>query len=430
MTRTLRTYAALGAFAVLLFPCLSIALTADELQKQIDDHNSQITQLNKEIAQYQAQLDATSAQKKTLQNALNQLNLSIKKVTASISVTKNKISTTQLEIQKLSQGIAAKQASIDVDVAGIKESLRNIRIIDSDTLILRVLSAEDISAAWKDIDATESLQEAIGNRIKTLSQERQSLADTKAATEAKKVELVKQQKTLTSQKGSLDATKRAENDLLVQTKAKESNFQAILAQKKAQEAQFEQALSDLQVKLQYTVNASQITPAGKGILSWPLDAVRITQNFGNTPFANSGAYNGRGHNGIDLAAPIGTPVKAALMGTVLGTGNTDSAGIAKQGCYSYGKWVMIEHANGLNTMYAHLSQVNISTGDAVRTGQVIGYSGETGYATGPHLHFGVYVSSATQILRLSEASRTKTPCANAVMPIAPLSAYLNPLNYL
>lgn len=171
---------------------------------------------------------------------------------------------------------------------------------------------------------------------------------------------------------------------------------------------------------------AKISPGGKGILHSPVDNVRITQNFGNTPFAQSGAYNGKGHNGMDFAASIGTPIRAALSGTVLGTGNTDIV----RGCYSFGKWVLIKHGNGLDTLYAHLSQINVSTGESVGTGEVIGFSGETGYATGPHLHFGVYVSSATQIIQLGQATNQKTPCANAVMPVAPLSGYLNPMNYL
>jgi murein DD-endopeptidase MepM/ murein hydrolase activator NlpD len=81
-------------------------------------------------------------------------------------------------------------------------------------------------------------------------------------------------------------------------------------------------------------------------------------------------------------------------------------------------------------MYAHLSQITTYNGATVGTGDLLGYSGETGYATGPHLHFGVYVSSATQILKLGSATKSTTPCANAVMPVAPLEGYLNPLNYL
>ncbi len=432
MTARTKLCGTLCALAALSIPFLALAQntrsdqSAAEIQKQIDDHNAEIAQLNKEIAQYQAQLDVTSAKKQTLQNTVNQLNLSIKKITASIGVTKNQISAIQLQIQQLSKGIAGKQASINSDESGLAESLRRINELETRSLVSQMLSAEDISGAWQDVDAIRSLQNSINEQIAVLGREKQSLTDIKTATEAKRVELVKQQDALLVQQGSLNAAKRAQSDLLTQTKSQESTYQAIIAQKKAQEASFEQALSDLQAKLQVAVNPSQITPGGKGILQWPLDSVQVTQYFGNTPFAQSGAYSGKGHNGIDLRASIGTPVKAALSGTILGTGNTD----AIRGCYSYGKWVLIKHGNGLDTLYAHLSQISISEGQPVSTGQVIGFSGATGYATGPHLHFGVYVSSATQIIRLGEATNKKTSCANAIMPVAPLPGYLNPLNYL
>lgn len=432
MTMRTQFFAALLALVFLSLPLLTLAQDAGsdqstaEIQKQIDDHNAQIAQLNKEIAQYQVQLDATSAKKQTLQNTVSQLNLSIKKITASINVTKNQISATQLQIQQLSKGIATKQATIDSDEAALAESLRRINELEVRSLVSQMLAAEDISEAWQDVDAIQSLQISVNHQIEVLGAEKQSLTDTKTTTEAKRAELLKQQKALIIQQGSLNATKKAQSDLLAQTKNQEATYQSIIAQKKAQEQSFEQALSDLQSRLQIAINPSEITPVGKGILHWPLDTVRITQYFGNTPFAQSGAYSGKGHNGIDLAASIGTPVKAALSGTVLGTGNTD----AVRGCYSYGKWVLIKHSNGLDTLYAHLSQVNVSEGQSLATGQVIGFSGATGYATGPHLHFGVYVSSATQIIKLSSATNQKTPCANAIMPIAPVSAYLNPLNYL
>ena len=136
--------------------------------------------------------------------------------------------------------------------------------------------------------------------------------------------------------------------------------------------------------------------------------------------------NGKGHNGIDFGASIGTPIKAAGDGVILGTGNTDTT----RGCYSFGKWVLIKHNNGLDTIYGHLSKISVLQGQNVSAGDVIGYSGETGYATGPHLHFGVYVSAATQIMKLGDATKTSTPCAGVSMPVAPLSGYLNPLNYM
>ncbi|MBI5003718.1 peptidoglycan DD-metalloendopeptidase family protein [Candidatus Kaiserbacteria bacterium] len=409
-----------------LTPLAASAQTASEIQTQIDDQNSQLAAVNKEIAQYQAQLDATSAKKTTLQTKLNGIIVSLKKTAASITATKTKLTTTQLQLKQLEGTIADTQHTIADNKAGLGESIRLMHMEDRRSLPAQVLGSEDISSAWKMIDRTAVIQDAVRAQIEELAAEEAKLSQAKDETDKKKKTLEDQQKTLVAQQGSITATKKAQDELLAQTKAQESAYQALLKKKKEQQASMEAALSDLNAKFRVAVDLSKVTPAGAGTLQWPLDNVRITQYFGNTPFAASGAYNGKGHNGIDLAAPIGTPLHTALTGTVIGTGNTD----AIKGCYSFGRWVLIKHANGLDTMYAHLSQINVSQGQEVKTGDLIGYTGETGYATGPHLHFGVYVSSATQIIKLGQATNQSTPCANAVMPVAPLSGYLNPMNYL
>lgn len=421
----LRRTVAIIAIASLL-PFAAFAQTASELQAQIDEQNSQIDALNKEIAQYTKELSNTTKQKNTLVNKVAQLDLQRKKLTSQISVTERQINTTQLQIQQLAAGIETKEGSIDVNRAGLAESIRRLSQAEDAPLSLVVLSGESLTDTWQNVDAHATLEEAVQNDIKILSSEKQLLSNSKATAEDKKKELDGQKRTLTTQQGSLDATRRAQAELLSETKNQESAYQALIAKKRAQEKAFEASLQDLQAKLNYTINPDQITPAGKGVLRWPMDQVRVTQTFGDTAFARGGAYNGKGHNGIDLAASIGTPLKAALSGVVVGTGNTDTV----RGCYSFGKWVMIKHGNGLSTMYAHMSQIGVSTGQSVATGQVIGYSGETGYATGPHLHFGVYVSSATQIINLGSATKSKTSCSNAIMPVVPISGYLNPMAYL
>ncbi len=197
-----------------------------------------------------------------------------------------------------------------------------------------------------------------------------------------------------------------------------------MAQKKKLKDAFEQEVLDYESQLRINVDKTKIPHTGSGILTWPLDSIRITQYFGNTPFAtaNPQIYNGKGHTGVDFAASIGTPVRAALSGTVVGVGNTDLI----YGCYSYGKWVMVKHADGLSTLYAHLSLQTVSVGSAVGTGQLVGYSGNTGYTTGPHLHFGVYATEGVQITKLASSKN----CRNAVIPVATFQAYLNPLSYL
>jgi murein DD-endopeptidase MepM/ murein hydrolase activator NlpD len=83
------------------------------------------------------------------------------------------------------------------------------------------------------------------------------------------------------------------------------------------------------------------------------------------------------HQGIDKPARVGTPVKSALDGEVIFVGNSGN----------YGLLIKIQHAGNLESRYAHLSGANVSVGDTVRSGEVIGFSGQSGNATGPHLHF-------------------------------------------
>ena len=89
-----------------------------------------------------------------------------------------------------------------------------------------------------------------------------------------------------------------------------------------------------------------------------------------------------GWNGVDLAAVRGTPVRAAAGGTVI---------VARGGGWNggYGNYAVISHDNGTQTLYSHMRSVIVSSGQPVSSGQVIGYVGATGRATGPHLHFEV-----------------------------------------
>jgi murein DD-endopeptidase MepM/ murein hydrolase activator NlpD len=91
----------------------------------------------------------------------------------------------------------------------------------------------------------------------------------------------------------------------------------------------------------------------------------------------------------------------------------------------YGKWILIQHPNGLATLYAHLSDISVQKGGTVFTGQVIGFAGDTGYATGPHLHFTVYIAEAVSFKQYTCWNKTVV-----TIPVAPPNAYLNPLSYL
>lgn len=118
-----------------------------------------------------------------------------------------------------------------------------------------------------------------------------------------------------------------------------------------------------------TSSGSSAVSAPSGYYKHPVPGSRKTQGL-------------HGHNGIDFGAPVGTPVLASAGGTVIVARSTGWNG-------GYGLYVVISHANGSQTLYSHLSQVNVTAGERVSQGQVIGKIGNTGKSTGPHLHFEV-----------------------------------------
>lgn len=407
--------------ALFLFPLLLKAQSAEELRKSIEEQRSKLDAINKEISQYETQLVEIGGKKQTLQTAVNGLDISVKKTQAKVRAKQGQIATTELEIKELSGEIMGKEEIIKIESNAIAGTIRKLQEAEDYSLVEMLLGSKNVGELWGDTEVVRTIQDSMRAHVVSLEEAREILAEDRDEAQEKRELLVTQKEELADEEKSLAVQKKEQQGLLSKTKSQESNYQKLLADKRAARATFESALSDLESKLQYTLDPSRLPSAGKGILRWPLDNVRITQQFGRT--ADSGRlYVSGTHNGIDFGASIGTAVKSALTGTVQGTGNTD----AIPGCYSYGKWVLVKHGNGLSTLYAHLSDINVSEGQSVNTGQVIGYSGFTGYATGPHLHFTVYASDAVQIRKLASGKG----CNNAVIPVSAANGYLNPLDYL
>ena len=135
------------------------------------------------------------------------------------------------------------------------------------------------------------------------------------------------------------------------------------------------------------------TRAPTGTLQWPLPvAGTITSQFGHRIDPITGEVSS--HTGTDIACAEGTPILAAADGTVTVANSLDSWG------GSYGYYIQIDHGGGLETLYAHCSSICVTTDQQVQAGQVIGYVGHTGRATGSHLHLEVHVNgSRTDAMR-------------------------------
>ncbi len=124
----------------------------------------------------------------------------------------------------------------------------------------------------------------------------------------------------------------------------------------------------------------QVTPERRweGSFTRPTEG-RISTSFGLERYVN-GKFNYR-HRGIDIAAPQGTPVRAAADGVI---------SLADDSFLLHGQTIIVDHGLGVSSLYLHLSTIEVSPGEHVVQGQVIGRVGATGVATGPHLHFAVY----------------------------------------
>ncbi len=395
------------------------------LQAQADAAQSQIDQIKQEIAQLQSQLTTTTAQKQTLATTIAGLNLQIQKLQKSITLTNAQIKQTNAQIGVLSGNISTTESKINTAEDGVSTSLRELETLDQEPMVVTLLGGGTLSSFFDQAVTLQNLRGQLENKIEDLSNLKSSLQTSKSAAQGKAKQLTSLKTNLSQQQQGLSVAKSSQTDLLKETQNKESNYQALIAEKQALERKFEQDLLNFEAQLGLHVDSSLLPPSGAGELAWPLDNIRITQYFGNTPFATANAqlYNGKGHTGVDFAAPVGTRVMAARGGIVLGTGNTDLT------CpnASFGKWVFIKHDDGLSTLYAHLSTISVSSGQSVDVGEVVGYSGSTGYATGPHLHFGVYSTSGSEIASFASAScRGKT----YTMPVGDVKAYLNPLSYL
>ena len=408
-----------------ILPNFTLAETRiEELQKQINERESAIFDLEKQIAETEAQINTSRKTQNTLKEAIAILDAERSKFLKEIQLTEDKISSKELQIESLSLDIGDKDKSILKSNIGLGQIIREINDLESKSMIISILSRDNVSDFWKIIEENETLNDSLLNHLDILKNTKNALEIDKSEAEKKRNELQALKNELSARKKIVDANKAEKNKLLSTTKSQESAYQAILKSQEEKRKAFEQELLDFESALKFEIDKSKLPDPRPGVLSWPLSKIRITQYFGNTEFSasHSYVYNGQGHNGVDFGASIGTPVLASASGKVVGFGDTDKV------CpnASYGKWILLEHYNGLSTLYAHLSVINVSSGQSVNIGDTIGYSGNTGFSTGPHLHFTVY---ATQGVRIMDR-KSKVCGGTYTMPIADLAAYLNPLNYL
>ena len=138
----------------------------------------------------------------------------------------------------------------------------------------------------------------------------------------------------------------------------------------------------------------------------PVSAPAMTSGFGMRTHPVLGGR--RGHKGIDLASPIGTPIRASADGVVS----------RADWFSSYGLYVSLEHGGNIETRYGHMSRLNVAAGQSVHKGDIIGYVGTTGRSTGPHLHYEVRIAgTAVNPVPYMQANEVRVATASEVTAV-------------
>lgn len=391
-----------------LLPFSARAALIDNLKDQISQKEEEIRQLEQQAAAFKKSLQDAQSKKSTLKNQISLIEERIKKLKNDISLTSAKIYSASLQIDKISLDISDKENDIGKRETSIGLMIQSLYESDDESLMEIVLTKSSLSDFLNQVRYLETLQLNVYNELTRIKELKKELESQKIAVEYQRNLFYNLNNQLTNQKQIVDSEKKDKDYLLIQTKGQEKQYQSLLDETLRKQQEIEQEIYELEDKLKLAYDPSSLPDARPGVFSWPLDGI-LTQGYGYTAYSKK-LYKGGFHNGIDVSSSYGEPIRAAKDGKIIAIGNC--------GKYAYGKWIAVQHENKLTTLYGHLSSYNgLKIGDSVKRGDIIGYEGSTGYSTGAHLHFGVYVTETFKV-------------ESQWYGLLPLGAHLDPMKYL
>lgn len=371
----LRRLTALVLIALIMFASTSFA--NDEIKKK----ERELEELNAKIEA----LDASISQNKNLQNETNQ---KIKNVQGSIRTLEDEIIALNTDIDLTEKSIIEKTGELEAAEIkiGEKTELLNDRLrvmYKTGTIgyVEVLFGAEDFTDLLSRIDMLQKVVVHDQNLIEFLKEQRDIIETKKIELETVKVQLLD---LFTSKLKKQDELTVALNNL-VAYQADLRNDAAALAEMEAQ------MLEQADQMTTFIKNMKLAATYVGGEMMWPAPGIySISSYFGERLHPISKEYTM--HTGIDIETPRKTPLVAAQTGTV----------IFANWFAGYGKAIIIDHGGGYTTLYAHIDVISVEVGQVVKKGDNIALSGNTGYSTGPHLHFevrmnGEYVDPLTYV---------------------------------
>jgi murein DD-endopeptidase MepM/ murein hydrolase activator NlpD len=383
-----------------------LVLGADRLPATADSAPTNPQQQLAIIAQIRAQLgsnlaDALAAQQQ-LRQSLEANSAQQQDVQARINDVQAKIADLDAQIAAAKQRQAYLTRRIDTERAQIRQLARSVYEAPSSVLLVlaQARSLSDLFTRVSDLNVAGSRAAELK---KSLAADIAQLALEQELEQEARDEQVAQRDQLTSQLAKLKALQAQQQKSMAELDTKIRQTRSELARLNRQSARLAQAVADMLQQQQDAIIAAAMqsvwtqlqlwlesndvgqipTSAGhstKYRFIWPEPKAQLSQGFGPTTLWFEPPY-GRYphfHTGLDLVEPFGSAVYAADDGVVALVGNSGSG---------YGKYVVIAHAGGLDTLYGHLSSILVKAGQRVTQGTPVGLEGSTGNSTGPHLHF-------------------------------------------
>ena len=345
----------------------------NDLKEKKEKQQEYISALMSKITLLEDKLDNLEGQRSALQSEIDKVSAKIKKTEAEINKTQKQIDAKQAEFKEIYDLYCQRLRAMYMS-----GNVTTLEIIfesgwDMSSLLTRAQMIKSIAEKDNEtLDELNTKMQEITQQRQLLAEKREELSADKEKLDAQKAELQSSIDEISAAKSELDAEAAECNAAIRSMNNQTAEMQELIETDRDR-------LDAIEREIQQAANqkppSNNYTP-GTGSLGYPTSYRSISAGY---PNYSSGAY----HGGIDFPCPTGTPVYASDSGYV---------SLAKNLTYSYGRYIIINHGNGISTLYAHNSQLVVSQGQAVEKGQLIAYSGSTGNATGPHCHFEVRVN--------------------------------------
>lgn len=392
---------------------LSHGAVPEELKNSIDLKTRDLQEINNKIKESQQNLETTQEEKKSLQKEISNINNSINQLNLNIRSGEIIVDKLGLEIQSLQYDINEAKDEINKKKETIVEILRELQEKDSETPFIILLKNKNLTESIFEIQNLADFNSGLAVKVKELENIKEEMGEKIEESSGKKQKIEIENGNLKNRKVIVDEQKNRKGDILKITKNKESLYQKQLAELEKQQEAIGKEIGELEDQLRINFDPNLLPAKRPGVLGSPIidnsGHYYITQEYGATKFAQR-AYKTKFHNGIDFRASIGTSITAVEDGKVRMVGNN--------GRIQYGRYIVIEHANNLSSLYAHLSSQIVGNGEIVKRGQIIGYSGNSGYSIGSHLHFTVYWTPSVEFKSMASAG------------LVPIGTTIDPIDYL